>query len=332
MRKFIRISGVVFTIASLILILFIFYFNATYPKIYEPTDTKVNITAERLERGKYLANHVTVCIDCHSTRDWSKFAGPVVPGTYGKGGELFNEEIGGVPGTLYAKNITPAGIGNWTDGELMRLITNGVNKDGKAIFPLMPYLSYNNLTQEDLHSIVAYIRSLAPIENAVEESSLNFPLNLIVKTIPPEKYIPTHEIDKADKLKYGEYLTKIAGCADCHTPQEKGEPLPGMYFAGGFEFKMPGGVVRSMNITPDEETGIGVWDKDDFIDRFKFYDPDSNEIESVGKGEFNTPMPWTMYAGMSVEDLEAIYAYLKTVPPVKNMVERFTEEGAEFRN
>ena len=173
--------------------------------------------------------------------------------------------MGGVPGTLYAKNITPAGIGEWTDGELMRLITNGVTKDNKAIFPLMPYLSYNKLSEEDLYSIVAYIRSLKPIENKVEESSLNFPLNLIVKTIPPENYIPTKEIDKTDKLKYGEYLVNIAGCADCHTPQEKGEKLPGMYLAGGFEFKMPGGVVRSMNITPDEDTGIGVWDVDDFV-------------------------------------------------------------------
>ena len=245
---------------------------------------------------------------------------------------MFNEENSGIPGTLYAKNITPEGIGNWTDGELMRLITNGVTKDNKAIFPLMPYLSYNHLTQEDLFSIVTYIRSLKPIKNKVEEGSLNFPLNFVVKTIPPEKYIPSVEVDKTDKVKYGEYLVSIAGCADCHTPQENGAPLPGMRLAGGFEFKMPAGTVRSMNITPDEETGIGVWDVDDFVDRFKSYQPDSSGFIPVGKGEFNSPMPWIMYGGMNNEDLEAIYTYLRTVKPVKHMVERFTEEGAEFRN
>lgn len=332
MKKFLKFF--LYGGAALILavIIFIIYFNSSYPKVEAPKNITVEATPERLARGEYLANHITVCMDCHSERDWTKFAGPIVPGSFGKGGEMFNEELGGVPGTLYAKNITPAGIGKWTDGELMRLITNGVNKDGNAIFPLMPYLSYNNLTQEDLYSIVAYVRSLQPIENAVGESSLNFPLNFIVKTIPPEKYIPAEEVDKTNKQKYGEYLVNIAGCADCHTPQDKGEPLPGMYCAGGFEFKMPGGTVRSMNITPDEETGIGVWTVDDFVARFKNFDPDSSEYIPVAKGEFNTPMPWTMYAGMKTEDLEAIYTYLKSVKPVSNRVERFTEEGAEFRN
>lgn len=327
--KFFLYGGAVIVLA---VVVFIIYFNSTYPKVEPPKDIKVEITPERLARGEYLANHVTVCMDCHSERDWTKFAGPVIPGTAGKGGELFNEDLGGVPGTLHAKNITPAGIGNWSDGELMRLITNGVTKDDKAIFPLMPYLSYNNLTQEDLYSLVAYVRSLKPIENMVEESSLNFPLNFIVKTIPPEKFIPSEDVDRTDKVKYGEYLVKIAGCADCHTPAVKGEPLPGMLLAGGFEFKMPGGTVRSMNITPDEETGIGVWSTDDFINRFKNFDPDSSEFIPVKKGEFNTPMPWIMYAGMTNEDLEAIYSYLRTVQPVNHLVERFTEEGAEFRN
>ena len=104
-----------------------------------------------------------------------------------------------------------------------------------------------------------------------------------------------------------------------------------MYLAGGFEFKMPGGVVRSMNITPDEDTGIGVWDVDDFVIRFKDFDPDSSEAVSVKKGDYNTPMPWTMYAGMSEDDLKAIFTYLKSVKPVNHLVERFTEEGAEFR-
>lgn len=332
MKKILKIflyGGIALVLA---VVVFIIYFNSTYPKVEKPKDVTVEITPERISRGSYLANHVTVCIDCHSERDWSKYSGPVIKGTEGKGGEMFNEDLGGIPGTIYAKNITPAGIKDWSDGELMRVITNGVTKDNTALFPLMPYMSYNSLTQEDLYSIVAYIRSLKPIENEVGERSLNFPMNLIVKTIPPVAYSPSSEIDRTDKVKYGEYLVKIAGCGDCHTPMDKGEPLPGMELAGGFEFHLPQGVVRSLNITPDEETGIGAWELEDFIARFKNMDPDSNETISVTRDEFNTPMPWTMFAGMSTEDLEAIYTYLRTVKPVNHMVERFTEAGAEFRN
>ncbi len=327
MKKFIKILGIIFSLVIIFVVAFVIYFNTTYPKVDPPSTEVVEATPERLARGKYLAINVTGCIACHSTRDWTMYAGPIVPGNYGKGGEILSDEFG----TIIMNNITPYGISDWTDGELMRLITNGVTKDNKAVFPIMPYLSYNNLTEEDLYSIVAYIRSLEPIENTVPESSLNFPLNFIIKTIPPQSYNPSHEVDRNNKIAYGKYLTKIAVCGDCHTPFEKGEPIKGLEFAGGNEFKFPFGTVRSVNITPDEDTGIGVWDVDDFVDRFKNFDPDSSEAIPVEPDEFNTPMPWTMYAGMTREDLASIYEYLKTLKPVNNEVERFTEPGAEFR-
>jgi hypothetical protein len=98
-----------------------------------------------------------------------------------------------------------------------------------------------------------------------------------------------------------------------------------MDFAGGFEFPFPNGqIVRSANITPDEETGIGAWSESDFVDKFKFYDnPDGHTIKPESLG-YNTVMPWTMYAGMTGRDLAAIYKYLRTVKPVKNNVEKYT--------
>jgi cytochrome c553 len=125
-------------------------------------------------------------------------------------------------------------------------------------------------------------------------------------------------------VAYGRYLSMIASCADCHTPAEKGEPVPGMDYAGGFEFKFPGGTVRSLNITPDPETGIGIWTKEDFVARFKAFADSASQNVPVTMNEFNTPMPWIMYAGMSDEDLGAIYTYLRTLKPVKNQVEKFT--------
>ena len=149
-------------------------------------------------------------------------------------------------------------------------------------------------------------------------------MNLIVKLIPPHSYNPSPTPDKNDKPGYGKYLVTIAGCSDCHTPMEKGKRLPGMDFAGGFEFKLPMGTIRSANITPDPDLGIGKWTKEDFIKRFKSMESDSSKNIVVREGEFNTVMPWTMFAGMEVEDLGAIYEYLRTLTPVSHIVVRFT--------
>lgn len=324
MKKLFKILAYIIGGVAVLLIAFSIYFNSTYPQVDPPVNEKVEITPARIARGEYLAKHVTVCMDCHSVRDWSKFSGPPKPDTWGMGGDRFGEDMG-LPGTLFAKNITPAGIGEWSDGELIRAITCGVNNKGSAFFPLMPYLNYNHLVKEDLYSIIAYVRSLKPIKNEVPEGSLNFPLNFIVETIPPKSYNPSPEPDKNDPAKYGEYLTKMAACFDCHTPSVKGEYIVEKAFAGGAEFMLPSGTVRSANLTPDIATGIGKWTKDQFIARFKLMDPDSNQIASVDfMKEFNTPMPWTMYAGMTREDLGAIYEFLRTVKPLRNAVTKFT--------
>lgn len=317
-----------FGISILVLLIlggvFLFWFNATFPKVGEPGKLKVEMTAEHIARGKYLANHVTVCMDCHSSRDWTKFSGPMVPGTEGRGGDKFTEELGGVPGIIFSSNITPAGIGDYTDGELLRAFTQGVTASHRALFPLMPYPAYNKLSMTDAEAIVAYIRSLEPIQNSVPVSELNFPMNLIVKTIPLESFNPSPEPDTNNFLAYGKYLTTIAACGDCHTPAEKGTPIPGMDFAGGFTFQMPGGLLSSSNITPDKETGIGSWTKEQFITRFKTFDSDSGKnIPVADIYDFNSVMPWTMYAGMTERDLGAIYEYLQTRKPVVNKINRW---------
>ncbi len=120
------------------------YVKFALPDVDKAQDLKVELTPERIARGSYLANHVTVCMDCHSTRDFSKFSGPVVEGTLGKGGDRFDETMG-FPGVYYSKNITPAGISRYTDGELYRGITTGVTKEGRAMFPVMPYPYYSKM-------------------------------------------------------------------------------------------------------------------------------------------------------------------------------------------
>ncbi|MBE0645441.1 MAG: c-type cytochrome [Bacteroidetes bacterium] len=298
------------------------WLNAAYPKVSEAPDISIERTPERIERGEYLAWHVAGCVDCHSTRDFTRFAGPVVAGTIGNGGEKFGEDMG-LPGDFYAPNITPTHLKDWTDGEIYRAIVSGVSKDGHPLFPIMPYPNFGRMDKEDIYAIIAYIRTLDPVENTVQKSDVKFPMNLIMRTIPSD---PTHESrpSPSNKVAYGKYMITMAGCADCHTQMVKGEPVPGMDYAGGYELPLPGGTLRSANITPDTETGIGGWTEDMFVQRFRAY-TDSLYVEpELGPTDFNTIMPWFLYSRMKDEDLRAIYAYLRTVKPVKNAVEHFT--------
>jgi len=142
-----------------------------------------------------------------------------------------------------------------SDGELLKAIASGVGKDGKALL-LMPCQSFDNLSHEDVASIMDYMRTLQTIENQIAETSLDFPLNLLVRTIPaPHQSHP--EPDTPNLLAYGKYPTNAGTCIECHTQHDKGEMIPVIAFAGGVEFEMPGETLRSANITPDEVTGIG---------------------------------------------------------------------------
>lgn len=296
-------------------ILYIVWFLPNIPV----TDVKVEVTPARIERGKYLANHVTVCVDCHSTRDWSRFSGPMVTGTEGKGGEIFDQKMG-FPGSFRAPNITPFLLKDWNDAEIYRAITSGVSKDGHPLFPIMPYPAYGTLDTEDIYSIIAYIRSLAAIENTPPRSNPTFPMNVILHLIPG-KAIPQAKPSMPDTVNYGEYLVRAAGCIECHTPAEHGQIVKTLAFSGGREFQMPdGSELVSPNITPDMETGIGKWSKEAFIFRFKAYNLATYNPPALTKGEIQTIMPWTMYAGIDSTDLTAIYRYLHSLAPVVNRV------------
>ena len=323
MKKIFKIIGIVLLLAVIAISGLLLYVKTALPDVGEAEEIKIDYTAERVARGEYLANCVNVCMDCHSTRDWSKFSGPLTEGTFGQGGDRFDQTVG-MPGVFYAKNITPEGISRYSDGELFRVITSGVTKEGRAMFPLMPFPYYGKMDREDIYSIIAYIRSLSPIKNDVPESVADFPMNFIINTIP-QKGNPQTRPDPSDVLAHGAYLVNAAGCVECHTQVKQGQIIPEFSFGGGREFYFPdGSMVRSSNISPDPETGIGQWTKESFIARFKAYADSSYTVPSVNPGEFNTIMPWTMYAKMKEEDLAAIYTYLKTVKPITNTVTKFT--------
>ena len=323
MKKVLKVVSLLIGIIVVIILLVLAYLQITYPRSNPPEDIIIKTTAQRLQRGKYLSNHVAACIGCHSIRDWTKFAAPPKPETVGGGGDQIDERSG-FPGTVVIKNITPAALESWSDGELIRAITCGVTREDEPLFPIMPFPDYNVLSREDLYSIIAYLKTLDRIKNNYPKTKLNFPINFIARTLPLQSYKPTQALSDSTGAIYGNYLSTIASCAGCHSQMNRGQYIEGMQYAGGREFKISSGVVRSSNITPSNDLGIGRWTKEMFIRRFKNLETESASNFRVGSQDFNTPMPWTQYAGMTEKDLGAIFEYLRTLEPVENQVVKWT--------
>ena len=284
---------------------------------------RVPMTPERIARGKYLFEDLADCGGCHSQRDFTRVGAPEVPGGAGRGNVL-SAILHGMPGTIVAPNLTPdpeTGLGRWTDGEKIRAIREGVDNTGRALFPMMPYPGYRNMSDEDVQAVVAYMDSLPPIHNALPQTKLDFPVGLFIKFVP-QPAGTVAQPDRADKVKYGAYLMTIGGCGDCHTPIEKGQPVVAKTLAGGREFVTGFGTVVSANITPDMDTGIGKWSKEYF--EKKIYDYRDYAVHGspplAGPQAF-TLMPWLGLSQVPPDDLSAIYAYLRTVKPVHNAVE-----------
>jgi len=321
MKKFMKFSLITLAAIALIIATALAYISFALPNVDDAPDLEVNITPQKVERGKYLAYHVMMCADCHSERDFSKFAGPPTPGTEFVGGDVFDQSMG-FPGRFISANITPFGIGEWTDGELFRLITTGVKRDGEPIFPVMPYHNFGQLDREDIEAVIAYLRTLEPVESSHPQSEADFPFNFILRTIPKEAELSKRP-EKSDRVNYGRYMFTAAACAECHTKFEKGK-FTGPIGGGGREFQFPdGSTLRTPNLTP-HETGLKNMSREEFIRLFKKYEDSTYVLPDVKPGEFQTMMPWVMYAGMEEDDLSAIYEYLKTLEPYNNVVERFT--------
>ena len=327
MKTFFKVLGVAALAVVALAAIGVSYLAIRKPAQRPAAAEKVEATPQRIARGKYLVHNVSICLDCHSERT-TAYALPFKPGREGVGGFVWSKQIG-FPGTLAAANLTPdpeTGLGQWTDGEILRAIREGVDREGKAIFPLMPYGHYRHMSDEDAQSIVAYLRTLAPQRYARPAKALDVPLNFVEKFSPQPITAPVPQPDRSDEVAYGKYLTTIAACSDCHTPKDdKGNALPGMEFAGGFEMHTPDFRVVTSNITPHPSTYLGTATRDEFIARFRAFSGFNAATAPQAEKGRNTLMPWIAYSGMTDEDLGAIYAYLKTVKPVDHKVDPFPD-------
>ena len=286
------------------------------------TPGKEDSLKQQLEHGKYLVYSVVNCVDCHSQLDTSKFSAPIVSGTEGGGGVAFHELLpADIPGKMWVPNITPYALKDWSDDEIARAIVRGVNKKGDTLFPLMPYHGLSRMAKEDVEAVIAYLRTLKPIEKSYPARQLFIPAAAF-GPLPDVDYKKNTRPDTTDKVKYGEYLATIAHCTDCHTPMSKEKmPMMDKYLSGGQHFKLPTFEVTVSNITPDSATGLGTWTEAMFLAKFRTNS--SSQMLSSNPGKNNTIMPWSFYGTMKENDLKAIYAYLRTVKPIKNKVEKW---------
>lgn len=303
------------------------YLSLKPPKIAAPKPIQVDSAPARVERGRYLVNVVSVCVDCHSVVDESKFGTPVAPGGYLKG-KVVAKEVG-LPGEFSAPNLTPdpeTGSGKWSDGQLIRAIREGIGHDNRVLFPFMPYTEYKFMSDADVESIVAYLRTVPAQRNPLPPSKTMFPVSLFIKSVP-EPVAKVAEPNRDNPVEYGKYLTTIGGCKFCHTPVERGAPIPGREFSGGHEFGDNTMKAVSYNLTPDNNTGLGTWTEEQFLKKFYDYKEYAEKGPPPSTPENWTVMPWLGYSQIEPGDLKAIFAYLRTVPAISNAVE--TRPGAK---
>jgi len=284
------------------------------PKTRPLTGRTFEVTEARLARGRYLVEGPAHCFHCHTEHDFSDPTYPIVQSRKGAGWALPVPELGEV----YAPNITSdaeTGLGRWTDDEIARALQEGVSRDGSALFPAMPYPLYAKLDEEDLASIVVYLRTLPPVRNELPRSRYVFPLNFIVNLIPEPLHEPSRSHPSETPAERGAYLAMMADCHGCHTPVDnEGTPVPGMDFGGAAVFHDPGQGGReiySMNITPDP-SGIAHYDAELFIQVIR-------EGRLPGRA-LSHIMPFEFFGTMTDEDLRDVFAYLQTLTPVSHRV------------
>jgi mono/diheme cytochrome c family protein len=302
-------------------------------KYIRPTTLeKVPATTENVERGRYLVNQVAACGTCHTPRIGSSWLEGERTDAFLGGGQVIDDL--GLGAKIVMPNITPdpeTGIGNWTDDQIMRAIRDGVRASDDLMMPPMPFISYGGMADSDVRAIVAYLRQVTPLRNGIDRGVNRFPFMFkFAKSVGLIHHTPARNVTappRSDQVKYGAYLARsVASCWECHSLTGTG-PSDKNLFAGSDEATEEKGVgkVYPRNLTPDPETGLGKYSAAQMIQALK-----------TGKRLDGKPMAPPMssfiphFSGMTDEDLGAIVAYLKSIPPKKQKIpDRVLEPAAK---
>ncbi|MBP7001266.1 c-type cytochrome [Amaricoccus sp.] len=252
-----------------------------------------------VERGEYLVRGPMGCGNCHTPQGPD---GPDMAKELAGGQTVIDDQMM----TAVSANITPASeVGSWSDAELARAIREGIRPDGTLIGPPMPFTFYRQLGDEDLAAIVAFLRTVPPVENTPAKSAYHIPL-------PPAYGPPVDHVTappRGPTAEYGAYMAgPVAHCLECHTPLGPQGPFLDRLGQGGFEFPGPWGVSVAPNITSSKDGLAGYTD-----DQIKAMVTQGKRPD--GRAML-PPMPYPYLARMTPDDLEAVVRYLRTLPPL----------------
>jgi mono/diheme cytochrome c family protein len=320
MKRAMKIIGfLVFVVLILVVAVSVYVLAVWSRAIDRPAP---NMTAPRdsaaVARGEYLFKVTWQCWGCHQS-------GPLDADSPPSGGRAFDlRSTGPGFGVFYSSNITPdtaTGIGAWSDGEIVQAIREGVNKNRGLLFPLMPVDWLKGLSDDDALAIVAYLRSIPPVQNLVPTNEPSFmaraliAFNMIKPTPPITR--PIVAPPAGGTIEYGRYFaTNAAACADCHTPRnlQNGQFYLDSLFAGSsIAFGEAEGnplLSYARNIRPHEIDGIGKWTEQQFVNAVTAGSrPDSTALDPQ--------MPYAEYKFLAVDDLRAVYLYLKSLAPIR---------------
>jgi mono/diheme cytochrome c family protein len=252
-----------------------------------------------IERGEYLVRGPAGCGNCHT---------PMGPNGFVAEQEFSGRLVEDVEAfTAYAPNITPGGrVAQWSDAELKKAIREGLRPDGSLIGPPMPFSMYRGLADADLDAMIAFLRTVPAVDNTTPPSVYRIPL-------PPAYGPPVESVtapERGPTADYGAYLAgPVSHCMECHTPMgPQGPMLDSALGQGGFEFHGPWGVAVSSNLTSHEDGLKGYGD-----DEIKTM---ITKGERPGGSKMFPPMPYPFLAKMTPDDLTAVVAYLRSLPPL----------------
>jgi mono/diheme cytochrome c family protein len=269
-----------------------------------PNVARIPDSSDTLAHGQYLVETIAGCGNCHTPH---LADGSLDPNMAFAGAFVIEEPVF----KAYARNITPdmeTGIGSWTDEQIINAIRNGQKRDGTFYGPPMSFGWYKRMSDTDVKAIVAYLRTVKPVRNVVPESTFQIPLNgfgPIVTSVP--------DVPKTDIVKYGEYLAGPVGhCMDCHTTYVMGQIDMTQIGRGGNVYSRPfiyDWAAVSANITPHPEAGLGRWTDEEIKTAI------TTGVSRNGR-QLLPFMPYGLYAKMQESDLDAIVAYLRSLPPL----------------
>lgn len=317
MKKFLKISGIVFGALVLILLITAVYINFSEIPTYEVNapNLTVKIDSASVAEGRRMA--LMTCFQCHM--NGTKLEGKIM------------EDDSSPFGKVWARNITQHkenGIGKYTDGELVYMLRTGIKRNGEYAPPWMP--KFPHLSDRDMNNLIAYLHSdmpeVQPSDKFQPKSEFSFLTKVLLrvafKPLPYDEE-PIIAPPVSDKVAFGKYLvTAKVDCFGCHSPDFKTQNLmepekTPRFFSGGNPFVLENGkTVYSANLTPDKETGIGNWSEEDFFKTLKFgQKPDGTAIRP----------PMTPFPLLADEELSAIWAYLQSVPAINNDVKKMNE-------